>query len=111
MSKPITLFKGRATDALANKGLQSALAELPTGLAANRARAKADLPEFEDLRETARIIKDHTLAHLDHYLEAFEKSAIAAGSSLPTSSSTDSGRIRRISTARARRSSSGASSR
>ena len=37
--------------------------------------------------------------------------SIAAGSSLPTSSRTDSGRIRRISTARARRSSSGASSR
>ena len=37
--------------------------------------------------------------------------AIAAGSSLPTSSSTDSGSMRRISTARARRSSRGASSR
>ena len=36
--------------------------------------------------------------------------SIAAGSSLPTSSKTDSGRILRISTARARRSSRGASS-
>ena len=92
MSKPITLFKGRATDALANKGLQSALAELPTGLAANRARAKAGLPEFEDLRETARIIKDHTLAHLDHYLEAFEKSAIAAGSKVHWATTPDEAR-------------------
>ena len=80
MGKPVTLFKTRASGALADKPLQSALAELPTGLAANRARAKAGLPEFETLRETARAIKDHTLSHLDHYLVAFEESATKAGS-------------------------------
>ena len=80
MAGTITLFKARADDAISNKGLQTALSELPTGLAANRARAKAALPEFEALRETAKAIKDHTLGHLDHYLEAFEKSATAAGS-------------------------------
>lgn len=77
---PITLFKTRASKALDNPALQSALAELPTGLAANRARAKAALPEFEALRESARAIKDHTLSHLDHYLELFQHNAEAAGS-------------------------------
>lgn len=37
-----------------------------------RARARARLPEFDLLCEQARRIKDHTLAHLDFYLEQFE---------------------------------------
>ena len=45
-----------------------------------RARAKAALPEFEALRRTGRDIRDHTLAHLDLYLEAFESNATRAGS-------------------------------
>ena len=35
-------------------------------------RAAERLPEFEALRDLGRDIKDHTLAHLDLYLEAFE---------------------------------------
>jgi L-lactate dehydrogenase complex protein LldF len=80
MNAPVTLFKARAHEALDDKGLQTALSELPTGLAGNRAKAKAALPEFEDLREAAKTIKEHALSHLDYYLEQFEKSATAAGS-------------------------------
>jgi len=36
-------------------------------------------PEFEAAREIGSRIKDYTLAHLDHYLAEFEKSATAAG--------------------------------
>ncbi len=37
-------------------------------------KATADrLPEFEGLRDAARDIKNHTLAHLDLYLEAYEE--------------------------------------
>jgi L-lactate dehydrogenase complex protein LldF len=92
MGKPITLFKARATGALADKPLQSALAELPTGLAANRAKAKAGLPEFEALRETARAIKDHALSHLDHYLDAFEASATKVGSKVHWASTPEEAR-------------------
>lgn len=92
MGKPVTLFKTRATGALADGTLQSALAELPTGLAANRARAKAGLPEFENLRETARAIKDHSLSHLDHYLEAFEASATKLGSKVHWASTPEEAR-------------------
>ena len=49
------------------------------GLAARRGAARAGLPEFEALRDLGRDIKDHTLAHLDLYLEAFERKAGAAG--------------------------------
>ena len=59
--------------------MQRALSGLPTGLVAQRTAARAKLPEFEALREIGREIKDHTLAHLDLYLEEYEKNATAAG--------------------------------
>jgi L-lactate dehydrogenase complex protein LldF len=72
-------FKDNARAALADAQLQRALAALPTGLVAQRTAARARLPEFEALREIGRQIKDHTLAHLDLYLEEYEKNATAAG--------------------------------
>ncbi|SHM00898.1 L-lactate dehydrogenase complex protein LldF [Chitinophaga jiangningensis] len=48
------------------------------------ARMKRDaaaraVPEWEDLRTIASLIKEHTLTHLDHYLEMFEANAIKRG--------------------------------
>ena len=37
------------------------------------------LPEFDALRDSARAIKDHTLAHLDLYLEAYERKVSESG--------------------------------
>ena len=72
-------FKKNARSALADPQLQRALSGLPTGLVAQRTAARAKLPEFEALREIGREIKNHTLAHLDLYLEEYEKNATAAG--------------------------------
>jgi L-lactate dehydrogenase complex protein LldF len=72
-------FKDNARSALTDVQLQRALSGLPTGLVAQRTAARAKLPEFEALREIGREIKDHTLAHLDLYLEEYEKNATAAG--------------------------------
>ncbi len=72
-------FKTNIARSLADKRLQGALEEVPQGFVAARARAKAGLPEFEALRRRGRDIKDHTLANLDLYLEAFERKAVAAG--------------------------------
>jgi L-lactate dehydrogenase complex protein LldF len=72
-------FKTGVAAALANEALQRALADVPAGFVAARAKARAALPEFEALRRTARDIRDHTLARLDAYLEAFERKAVAAG--------------------------------
>ncbi len=79
MSPTTQSFKQNARVALDDAQLQRALAGLPTGLVANRAAARARLPEFEDLRDVGRDIKDHTLAHLDLYLEEYERNATAAG--------------------------------
>jgi L-lactate dehydrogenase complex protein LldF len=72
-------FKARTRAALADLRLQRALGALPGGLVAQRRAAKARLPEFDSLCEAARNLRDHTLLNLDHYLEAFEARATAAG--------------------------------
>ena len=63
-------FKANARAALADPQLQTALRNIPNGFIAKRAAAFAALPEFEDLRDSSRDIKNHTLEHLDLYLEA-----------------------------------------
>ena len=65
-------FKRNATRAMADVSLQKALANSRPQFMARRGRAVAALPEFEALRDTARDIKNHTLANLDFYLEAWE---------------------------------------
>ncbi len=72
-------FKANARVALNDAGLQKARARSGTSFIARRAAAAAALPEFETLSDEARAIKDHTLAHLDFYLEAFADKVEAAG--------------------------------
>ncbi|GBD44841.1 Lactate utilization protein B [bacterium HR40] len=72
-------FDHQARRALADAELQRALSAIRTGWQPARARAAAALPEFDALRDLARDLKDHVLAHLDLYLEAFEAAATAVG--------------------------------
>ncbi len=72
-------FKTSATQALTNEPLQRALGGIKYGFVANRARARANLPEFDQLRDEARDVKEHTLAHLDLYLEEYEKKVTQSG--------------------------------
>ncbi|MGE0024416.1 MAG: LutB/LldF family L-lactate oxidation iron-sulfur protein [Hyphomicrobium sp.] len=80
MTPATAAFKSSVEKALADAKLAKALAGLPGGLVAQRTAAKARVPEFEALRDAARDIRDHTLRHLDLYLEAFAAKAEAAGS-------------------------------
>ena len=72
-------FKERARAALRDPLMQKALRALGGGFVANRQRVVEKLPEFEALRDSARAIRNHTLAHLDLYLEAYADKARAAG--------------------------------
>src|SRR5436190_5971317 len=72
-------FKQNAREALADPQLQSALHGIETGIIDRRRATVSRLPEFEALRDSARDIKNHTLAHLDLYLERFEERCTAAG--------------------------------
>lgn len=72
-------FKQNAHQALGDAQLQKALGNIERGFIAKRRKVADKLPEFEALRDSARDIKNHTLAHLDLYLEAYEKRVTEAG--------------------------------
>jgi L-lactate dehydrogenase complex protein LldF len=72
-------FKANAKAALADAELQKALALVEVNFIVRRRAAADQLPEFEALRDEARDIKDHALAHLDLYLEEYEKRVVANG--------------------------------
>src|SRR5690606_23837741 len=59
--------------------LQQALGRARYGFVGKRAQQVAELPEFEQLREEAKNLKDHILENLDHYLERYEQAVVAAG--------------------------------
>lgn len=75
-------FKQNAHKAIVDAGLQKALARSGPSFIARRAAARDALPEFEQLRDVARDIKNHTLANLDFYLEEYEARLTAAGGKL-----------------------------
>jgi len=72
-------FKENARCALNDAQLQRALGNVRRGFIDKRAKARARLPEFDELRDAAKAIKDHTLAHLDAYMERFEARVTAQG--------------------------------
>jgi L-lactate dehydrogenase complex protein LldF len=72
-------FKENARRALGDPQLQKAMGYVRAGFIDKRMQAIEALPEFDALRDNARDIKNHTLAHLDLYLEAYEEKVRAAG--------------------------------
>ncbi|MCH9670370.1 MAG: iron-sulfur cluster-binding protein [Gammaproteobacteria bacterium] len=72
-------FPNNARVALLDDQLRLALERAQGGFVNNRQNAVDGLPEFEALRGAAREIKEHTLGHLDYYLERFEREVVAAG--------------------------------
>jgi L-lactate dehydrogenase complex protein LldF len=72
-------FKENARAALADAQLQRAIGDAGGGFVLRRQEAAGKLPEFDALRDSARAIKEHTLKHLDLYLEAYEERVAAQG--------------------------------
>jgi L-lactate dehydrogenase complex protein LldF len=72
-------FKTAAVHALGDPALQKALLNVKRGFVVKRENAKANLPEFDTLRDEARALRDHTLTHLDLYLEAYERKVTESG--------------------------------
>ncbi|HEX2728088.1 MAG TPA: LUD domain-containing protein, partial [Beijerinckiaceae bacterium] len=72
-------FKDNAREALADPQLQRALGHVKRGFIGRRQAAVDKLPEFDALRDSAREIKNHTLAHLDLYLERYEDKVRSSG--------------------------------
>lgn len=85
-------FKSNAAQALEDEPLRRALSGIKHGFVANRARARGNLPEFEQLRDEAKAIKEHTLAHLDLYLEAYEEKVLTCGGHVHWAATADEAR-------------------
>ena len=75
-------FLGASAQALADPTLQQALTRLTDTLMAGNRRGYAALADSSDLRDHAKRIKEHTLAHLDRYLEQLEASIVKLGGNL-----------------------------
>src|SRR5262249_29759825 len=60
---------------LADRERETTHDRLVWNMRAKRDRGAAELPEWEQLRELASRIKEHTLTHLADYLEQFETNA------------------------------------
>src|SRR5262249_29220831 len=75
-------FLGAAAQALADPPLQAALRRLTGTLMPGNRRGYAALADSGQLRDHAKRIKEHTLAHLDQYLEQLESSVQRAGGSV-----------------------------
>jgi L-lactate dehydrogenase complex protein LldF len=72
-------FLGAVKQALADRPLQAALVRLTDTLMAGNRRGFAALADSDRLRDHAKHIKEHTLAHLDRYLEQLESSVQTLG--------------------------------
>lgn len=72
-------FLGATAQALADPPLQAALVRLTDTLMEANRKGYASLSDSSDLRDHAKRIKEHTLAHLDRYLEQLEASVVRAG--------------------------------
>lgn len=72
-------FPKAARDAVRDTTLRGNLRHATRTIRAKRAAAVAELEDWPQLREAGRQIKDHTLRHLDRYLEQVEQAVTAAG--------------------------------
>src|SRR5438309_1182738 len=85
-------FVGATAQALADTGLQQALVRLTDTLMAGNRRGYAALADSSALRDHAKRIKEHTLAHLDRYLEQLEASVKERGGKVHWAASAEDAR-------------------
>jgi L-lactate dehydrogenase complex protein LldF len=85
-------FLGGAAAALTDEGLQAALLRLTGTLMTANRRGYAALADSDKLRDHAKRIKEHTLAHLDQYLEQLESSVLKVGGQVHWASTAEDAR-------------------
>ena len=82
-------FPAAARTAVADSQLRANLTHATHAIRAKRAGAVAELSDWEELRQAAKAIKDHTLAHLDTYLLRLEANVTRAGGHVHWASGAD----------------------
>ncbi len=79
MNVSLPIFNRSALIAIEDIRLQGSLEGATGRFRDARARALADLPEVEAMRDHLKAVRTATLANLADHLEAFERNALAAG--------------------------------
>jgi len=72
-------FKAQAAERLADPQLTRALSNLRDRMVSARAISILELENFDEIRESAKRVRDFALEHLDYLLEQFEHHATARG--------------------------------
>ena len=79
MNTSTTDFKARVRVALNDRHLEQALGRARDGFVLKRRKAVDARPDFEALRDQGVAIRDHTLDHLEDYLDQFIQAFEAQG--------------------------------
>jgi L-lactate dehydrogenase complex protein LldF len=82
-------FPSAAKRLLADGQLHKNLRHATQVIRSKRAKVVDEVADWEELRNTAHEIKEHTLRHLDAYLEQFEHACAAAGGQVHWASDAD----------------------
>lgn len=77
--RPLPTFQAQAKVALGNAQLRRNLYKATSTIREKRARVVGEMPDWEELREAGRALKERTLRHLDTYLLELEAAVQKAG--------------------------------
>jgi len=72
-------YPDAAKDAVMNPQLRRNVKHATTVIRNKRARVVGEMPDWQQLRDAAQLIKEHTLRYLEEYLLQFEKACTLAG--------------------------------
>jgi len=73
------VFPMAARAAMGDTQLRKNVRHATDVIQAKRARVVGEMPDWQELRESGRRIRQHTMEHLDVYLEQFEENCTRAG--------------------------------
>jgi L-lactate dehydrogenase complex protein LldF len=77
--KTAPVFPMAAKTALRDTQMRKNVRHATDVIQAKRARVVAEMPDWQQLRESGKQIRQHTMEHLDFYLEQFEENCTRAG--------------------------------
>jgi L-lactate dehydrogenase complex protein LldF len=77
--KTAPTFPMAAKAAMKDVQLRKNVAHATDVIRAKRARVVEEMPDWQELREAGKQIREHTMKHLDFYLEEFEGNCTRAG--------------------------------
>ncbi|SDE06106.1 LutB/LldF family L-lactate oxidation iron-sulfur protein [Sporomusa acidovorans] len=77
--RPVLHLRDRAVKALKDDQMRQAVRKAVDRLSGNKDKAARELPNWEEWREQTRLIRQHTISHLDYYLKTLTENVRKAG--------------------------------